>query len=328
MEQTNSRTADFYQKSILKTVSDEEFASIYSQDALSKYKNILSISSDAGYIIDFQKRCFHYVSSRDLFLCGYSQEDVMRLGYDFYPYIVHKDDLQLLAKMHCAVLNSPYIAECQENIAHFSFTVRIKMYPDITSKTEYQMIYHRLKPVFFNRKLCFGICMMNVSALRTSGNLRVYFGENKHSFDEYSFINRLWKTKPAEHLTEREIFILKLAKQGVNNKEIADKIGIKYETLRNINTSIHQKLGVETMEQAIVFATNHLMLFDTTREDSPKDECETKNKQHYRKLPQDRLEYIQDCLDKGQSVNSLAKEIGIARSSIRHAVKTGKLVKK
>jgi DNA-binding NarL/FixJ family response regulator len=252
----------------------------------------------------------------------------MRLGYDFYPHIIHKDDLRLLARMHSAVLNSPYIAKCPENIAHFSFTVRIKIYPDITEETEYQMVYHKLKPVFFNGKLCFGICMMNISVLQTSGNLRVYFKDNIDSFDAYSFVSQRWDTEQVEHLTDREILILKFAKQGLNNKVIAGKLNIKYETLRRINTSICRKFNLETIEQVIVYATNHRMLFDTRRTyDTTK---KRKGKKHCPKLKltPKKLEHAQEYLDNGQSIRSIAKEIGVSEGGIRKAIKSGKLYKK
>jgi DNA-binding NarL/FixJ family response regulator len=328
MKQTNSTAQDFFQNTKLQVVLDAEFPVIHSTDILSKYRSVLSVCSDTGYIIDFQERRFHYVSNNDLFLCGHSSEEVMRLGYDFYTHIVHRDDLQLLAKMHSVILNSPYVAERQENIAYFSFTVRIKTYPNITGETGYQMVYHRLKPEFFDGKLCIGICMMNISVLRKSGNLRIYFNDSR-SFDEYSFVSRRWDTKPTEHLTKRERLILKLSKQGLNSKEIAGELRIKYETLRRINTLICRKLDVETITQAIVYATNHLILFDAretpctaTGKDNGKERCQKL------KLTPEKLKHIQECLDKGQSIRSTAKNAGVSEGCIRKVVKSGKLLKK
>jgi DNA-binding NarL/FixJ family response regulator len=200
--------------------------------------------------------------------------------------------------------------------------------PDITGQPEYQMVYHRLKPVFFNGKLCFGICMMNISVIHKPGNLRIYFKDNRHSFDKYSFANRRWNTEPVEHLTEREILILKLSKQGLNNKEIADKLGIRYETLRHINTSICKKFNLETTGQVIVYATNHLMLFDTRKTSDTTEKNKSKKHCQKLKLTEEKLEYIQKCLDKGQSINSIAKSAGVSEGCIRKAVKSGKLLKK
>ena len=172
--------------------------------------------------------------------------------------------------------------------------------------------------------------MMNISALRTSGHLRVYFKDNRHSFDEYSPVSQRWHTKSVEDLTDREILILKLSKQGVNNKEIADRLQLKYETLRNINTSIHRKLGVETVQQAIVYATNHLMLFDARRTSDTDEKGE--GKKHCRepklKLTPEKLEHIRKCLGNWQSIRSIAKNAGVSDCCIRNAIKDGRLHKK
>jgi DNA-binding NarL/FixJ family response regulator len=129
-------------------------------------------------------------------------------------------------------------------------------------------------------------------------------------------------------LTEQEILIIKLSKQGLNNKKIADKLGIKYETLRHINTSICEKFNLETIEQVIVYATNHLMLFDTrkTSDTTKKSKC----KKHCQKLKltQEKLKYIRKCLGKGQSVRSIAKNAGVSEGCIRKAIKLGKLPQK
>ncbi|MDR0605730.1 MAG: hypothetical protein LBG80_15665 [Bacteroidales bacterium] len=330
MKQMDSTTPDFLPVSTLQTVSDEESSSIYTPEVLSMSENILSVCSEAGYIIDFQKRRFHCVSNHGLFLCGHTKEEAMQLDYKFYSYIVHKDDLRLLVRMYNAVINSPYITECPENIAHFSFTVRIKVYPDITDETKYQMVYHRLRPVFFNGKLCFGICMMNISVLKTSGNLSVYFEDNRDSFDEYSLKNQNWNTKQVIDLKNREILTVKFAKQGLNNKEIVGALGVKYETLRREITSICEKFNLGTIGQVIVYLTNHLMLFDTRRtsDTTKKRKGKSKKRCPKRKLTPEKLKYSQECLDNRQSNRETAKNVGVSEGCIRDAIDSGKLHKK
>jgi hypothetical protein len=63
-------------------------------------EDYFSVSTGAGYIIDFQKRCFKDVANHSLFLCGHSPDEVMELGYDFYSRIVHEDDsVKIIDKM-------------------------------------------------------------------------------------------------------------------------------------------------------------------------------------------------------------------------------------
>ncbi len=55
-------------------------------------------------------------------------------------------------------------------------------------------------------------------------------------------------------LTEREIEILRLKGRGFRNKEIADKLSISPETVRNHINHILHKLNLKSMYQAIAFA--------------------------------------------------------------------------
>ncbi len=55
-------------------------------------------------------------------------------------------------------------------------------------------------------------------------------------------------------LSPREMEILKLITQGLSNKEIAYKLGISHQTVKNHMTSILRKLDVEDRTQAAVFA--------------------------------------------------------------------------
>ena len=59
---------------------------------------------------------------------------------------------------------------------------------------------------------------------------------------------------PLPELTERELEVLRLIAQGLNNKEIAHQLVISPKTVRNHITSIFSKLQVADRAQAIVLA--------------------------------------------------------------------------
>lgn len=59
---------------------------------------------------------------------------------------------------------------------------------------------------------------------------------------------------PFPELTERELEILRLISQGLNNQEIARKLVLSHKTVRNHITSIFSKLQVADRAQAIVRA--------------------------------------------------------------------------
>ena len=58
-------------------------------------------------------------------------------------------------------------------------------------------------------------------------------------------------------LTPREIEVLRVLADGLDGKEIADRLGISGKTERNHMASITEKLGVHSRLQALVFALKH-----------------------------------------------------------------------
>ena len=62
------------------------------------------------------------------------------------------------------------------------------------------------------------------------------------------------RLKKIESLTKREYEVLTLIAEGLNNKDIADKLFISEKTVKNHVSSIFKKLGVNDRIQAAIFA--------------------------------------------------------------------------
>src|SRR5215207_388616 len=59
-------------------------------------KSFAKITYQSIYVIDYEEMKFEYVSNNPLFLCGFSAEEVLEMGYEFYFNNVPKEDLELL----------------------------------------------------------------------------------------------------------------------------------------------------------------------------------------------------------------------------------------
>jgi NarL family two-component system response regulator LiaR len=59
--------------------------------------------------------------------------------------------------------------------------------------------------------------------------------------------------RPAEHLSDREIDIIKLAAKGMTNKEIADELHLSRRTVEGNLRSIFNKLGVGSRTEAVLY---------------------------------------------------------------------------
>ena len=62
---------------------------------------------------------------------------------------------------------------------------------------------------------------------------------------------------PFHPLSGREMEVLDCVVKGLSNKEIATKLGISHQTVKNHVTSILRKFGVEDRTQAVVHALKH-----------------------------------------------------------------------
>ena len=65
------------------------------------------------------------------------------------------------------------------------------------------------------------------------------------------------ETRPTEHLTRRERQVLALVSQGLANKQVARKLGIKEKTVKAHLTRIYQQLDVSDRTQAALWAERH-----------------------------------------------------------------------
>jgi DNA-binding NarL/FixJ family response regulator len=61
-------------------------------------------------------------------------------------------------------------------------------------------------------------------------------------------------------LTPREIEVLRVLAEGLDGKEIAERLGISVKTERNHMASITEKLSVHSRLQALVFALKHAVV--------------------------------------------------------------------
>ncbi len=76
----------------------------------------------------------------------------------------------------------------------------------------------------------------------------------KKVMNYFKFQNRIPSVKEdTEHLSSRELDIIKLAARGLTNKEIADKLHLSYRTVEGHMRDVFNKLGVGSRTEAVLF---------------------------------------------------------------------------
>lgn len=115
-----------------------------------------------------------------------------------------------------------------------------------------------------------GYCSKDIQPQSLSRMLRE-IAEGKYVFSENVFNRReleLWVEEqiegarrsysepgsPFHPLSDREMEVLSCVVRGMSNKEIASRLGISHQTVKNHVTAILRKFGVEDRTQAVVYA--------------------------------------------------------------------------
>ena len=287
---------------------------------------LFSMSTECFYVIDLQQDSFCYVSPHVSFLSRYSVAETLRLGYGIFGKIAHPDDLPLLAEVYEAVLR--YIGNAsKEKIAevdYFSCTFRLQWQHSFFPQPFLQAVRQQTKPVVRDGKVRYLLCSVVSSTTQKADSLQMY---RKDGLSEaYDFRSKKWRPAPVEVLTGREIATLMLAKQGKSIKEIADAMNASLQTVRNRVAVLYAKLGVHSMQEAIIFATSHRMIF-ATRSCPKRQAAVVAPKRTRHLLTPEVLLRIQQGVNASLSVNAVAKKEAISEGAIRYAIKQGKVTK-
>ena len=122
------------------------------------------------------------------------------------------------------------------------------------------MSYLRLRPVFVNKKLKYGLCFFTASTVKTTGNLHVYF-RGERIYSEYSFMIKKWIDRNMLKLSLREREILMLTQQGLSREETADTLCVSNKTINNTINRLFKKSNIKKMNQVENYARTHRLIY-------------------------------------------------------------------
>jgi len=216
-------------------------------------------SSESIYVFDILNKHFLFVSDNDLFLSGKSIDKVIQMGYEYFSKLIDSNDIPLFYSIQQIILEYLLNKESDlQNIFYFAFNYKIINH-GLTL-----MVYHKTIPIIIEGQPTIAICSLSSSVIKKSGNLEIHY-KNEHFYDSYSFKNQRWEQKSIQNLTTREKEILILANQGKQTKEIANILDISPKTIRNLEIILYNKLGFNSIIEAIIYATNHNMIFQNSK---------------------------------------------------------------
>ena len=250
----NNITSTLLTKNKVEKISAED---IQQQDYMEAIKAFSRLTYESVYVIDYEKMAFEYVSENPLFLCGYSPNEVLDLGYEFYFKNVPEKDLALLSLINEAGFDFFAKLPDQEK-KHYSITYDFHLKNQEGKST---LINHKLTPLFLTGegKLWKAMCIVSISHHQQAGNICIY----KQGSDELWALNiesKIWQKSEKPKLSKREIEILQLHAQGLTINQIAEKIFVAPDTVKYYRRRIFERLEVTNMVEALSRAVNSKMI--------------------------------------------------------------------
>jgi len=227
------------------------------QDYMEAIKAFARLTYESVYVIDYEKMAFEYVSESPLFLCGYSPQEVLGLGYEFYLKNVPEKDLALLSLINEAGFDF-FNKLPDEEKKHYSITYDFHL---INREGKLTLINHKLTPLFLTSggKMWKAICIVSISHHQQAGNICIY----KQGTDDLWALNiesKSWQKSEKPKLSKREIEILQLHAQGLTINQIAKKIFVVPDTVKYYRRRIFERLEVNNMVEALSRAVNSKMI--------------------------------------------------------------------
>lgn len=228
------------------------------ESKFSVYDFLSSMIPDSFLVLDFDQKNFNHMSGNGLISCNYMNEI---FDCDGLKNIIYPNDRDFWEEVYCIIqdsLNNNILSI--EQINYFSFLLRINSDLSSNDKSSYFMTYMKLKPQWENNRLRYGICILSASVIRKQNNQLVAYYKNM-DYSTYSFKTKQWAYHSFSPLSKRQKEVLIWAQQGFSLKETAEKMNVADKTIESIRATLFEKFGVNSIAQAIQYASNRRLIY-------------------------------------------------------------------
>ncbi len=227
------------------------------KDYLAAIAAFARLTYESVYVINYETMSFDYVSENPLFLCGYSAEEVLRLGYDFYFKNVTQKDLALLNLINEAGFDFFETVPGDEK-KEYTITYDFHL---VNKHGKPILVNHKLTPLFLTsrKKMWKAMCIVSISHHAFAGNV-VISKQNSDARWQLDTETKRWHKSEKPQLTEREVEILRLYAQGLTIEQIAKQISVTPDTVKYYRRRIFDVLDVSSIVKALSYATDSKMI--------------------------------------------------------------------
>ena len=222
------------------------------------YQVLANISNDMFVIFDFEYKICQYINTKHL---KASKKSFKNIRFDELKTMVHPDDFLLIENVYKKITEyTNNEMEFTDSVNYFSFLLRVKNYHSVSKVPNYFMSYVKIKPLLFNGKCRYGICLLSAAIVRKQNGLLLKHYENQ-DYSVFSFEKKKWEYHKYIPLSNRQKEMLAWAQRGFTLKETADKMNISTKTIENMRSVLYEKFGVNSIEQAIQYVLNRKLTY-------------------------------------------------------------------
>lgn len=248
--------SSLFNRNKIKTITDEDKLQL--DNYLEVVKSFAKITYQSVYVIDYEELKFEYVSDNPLFLSGYSSQEVLEMGYEFYFKNVPKEDVELLNLIND--LGFDFYDKLPQTDERKLYSISY----DFHLKGKYDkpiLINHKLTPLFLNGKRAVwkSLCIVSLSHNQKAGNVAIH-KQGSDVFWKLNLSKKVWIAEKKSKLKEKELEILRLYAQGLTINQIAEKIFVSPDTVKYYRRKIFEAFEVKNFTEALSFAIDNKII--------------------------------------------------------------------
>lgn len=215
------------------------------------------LSYESIYVIDYADMSFEYVSENPLFLCGYTADEVLQLGYEFYFKQVPPADLELLTQINQAGFDFyAHLPVGERTLYSISYDFHL-----VHKNGKSVLVNHKLTPLFLTAegKMWKSMCVVSLSRKQSAGHVII----QKHGSNEmweWSVSKKIWRKSLKPALNEKELEVLRLYAQGFSIEQIAKRLHVVPDTVKYYRRKIFERLDVSNVADALSLAVSSKLI--------------------------------------------------------------------
>ena len=212
-----------------------------------------AVDGSSVALFDMRIHGYRFLTSSFKFLGGYSAEDALAIGPDYFFGLMHAEDRDFVLETVVRTFRFLFAIPAQERKDYkLSFEFRIRTVTGKLVRIVQQVVVLELD----KRGTIWLVLIANDLALRNAREEGLERRLVNMKSGEWKLFRPVVRGTEKGSLSRRELEILGLVADGMASREIADRLFISVATVNNHRQRILEKLGTRSSAEAVRYAAS------------------------------------------------------------------------